>query len=167
MLCPNCRIPATPDQKLCPGCGLPLPEFSQLLDDKLPTQPKEALVGKRKARRRGLRLWTGAGIIFYLALYWAIISKIIIGKGRVLSGILFLLVITAISVGGLLILYAAALQKRSGYRLSDRRKAKSDTSRQLLASQPREVATSVTEDTTELLERDLPDKDPERSFRED
>ncbi len=154
MHCPNCGIPVPADQKFCRACGLSLPEFSQLLTEKLPTAPEDLQVQKRKIERWGLRLWTGAGAIFYIALYWTIISEIIIGKGHVLGGILFLLVITAISLGGLLILYSSALEKRSAYRLSDQPREKGDTSPELMARPPSELTTSVTEHTTELLEND-------------
>lgn len=154
MHCPNCGIPVPADQKLCGACGLSLPEFSQMLAEKLPTAKEDLRVRKRKMEIWGLRLWTGAGAIFYIALYWAIISEIIIGKGHVLGGILFLLVITAISIGGLLILYSAALEKRSAYRLSDQSREKGDTSPELMMSPPSELTGSVTEHTTELLEDD-------------
>lgn len=165
MHCPNCGIQASPDQKFCRACGLSLPEFSQLLAEKLPALAEELQVQKRKIERWGLRLWTGAGIIFYIALYWTIISEIIIGKGHVLGGVLFLLVITAISLGGLLILYSSALKKRSAYRLSDQPREKGDTSPELLASPPSELTTSVTEHTTELLEDDNSNEAERRSLR--
>jgi type VI protein secretion system component VasK len=165
MHCPNCGNAASADQGFCRACGLSLPEFSQLLEEKLPTQPEKLKMQKRKAELWGLRLWTGAGIIFYIALYWAIISQIIIGKGHVLGGILFLLVITAISLGGLLILYSAALARRSAYRLSDQTERKGDTSPEQLASQPSELTTSVTENTTELLEKDVANEQQQGQFR--
>jgi zinc ribbon protein len=152
MHCPNCGNPALADQQFCRACGLSLPEFSQLLVEKRPAAQDDLQVQKRKIERWGLRLWTCAGAVFYVALYWAIISEIIIGKGHVLGGILFLLVITAISLGGLLILYSSALEKRSAYRESQSR-AKGDTSPELAASPP-ETTTSVTEHTTELLADD-------------
>ncbi len=161
MHCPNCGISASTDQQYCRGCGLSLPEFSQLLADKFPEEQEELQVKKQKAQRWALALWTGAGIIFYIAFYWAIISEIIIGKGHVLGGILFLLVVTAISVGGLLILYSAALQNRSGIR-----KQKADTTPELPASPPSGLETSVTDHTTELLEEDVARDQQERALPE-
>ena len=164
MHCPNCGIPAPLDQKFCRACGLSLPEFSQLLEEKLPTE-EEVQVKRRKAERWSLRLWTIAGAILYIALYWTIISEIIIGKGHVLGGILFLLVITAISLGGLLILYSSALQKRSAYRVSGQPKENGDTSADLLAGQPSELTSSVTEHTTELLEKEIAKEPPKTALR--
>ena len=154
MHCPNCGIPVPADQRFCPACGLSLPEFSQLLTEKVPTAQEDLQVQKRKIERWRLRLWTGAGAIFYIALYWAIISEIIIVKGHVLVGILFLLVVTAISLGGLLILYSSALEKHSAYRRSNQPREKGDTSPELMLSPPSELTSGVTEHTTELLEDD-------------
>src|SRR5206468_3586789 len=92
--------------------------------------------------------------IFYVALYWAIISEIIIGKGHVLGGTLFLLVITALSVGGLLILYSSALEKRSKYMQADREESspKLATAPELLPSTDDSMRVSKTDNTTKLLE---------------
>ena len=173
MHCPNCGTQASPNQKFCRGCGLSLPEFSQLLSDKLPTMPEDLQVQKRKLERLGLRLWTGAGVIFYIALYWAIISGIIVRKGHVLGGVLFLLVITALSVGGLLILYSSALEKRSGlkkrfaYGPADQPKKEDDTSPELLASKPSGLTPSVTEPTTELLEKEVSKEQQKTALHEE
>lgn len=166
MHCPNCGSAASADQTFCRTCGLSLPEFSQLLAEKLPTQPEELQVQKRKAERWALRLWTLAGVVFYIAFYWTIISEIIIGKGHVLGGILFLLVVTAISLGGLLLLYSAALQKHSAYRRTRQTEKKDATTADLLDGQPAELAISVTEQTTELLEKNVANEQQQDSFRE-
>ena len=159
MHCPNCGISASTDQQFCPGCGISMPGYSHLAD-KLPTKPEEPAVQKRMARRN-LRIWTGAGIIFYIAFYWVIISKIIIGKGNLLAGILFLLMVTAISVGGLLFFYSVALQKRSGIR-----KQNVETTPELQAGPPSGLETSVTDHTTELLEEDVAHDQQERALHE-
>ena len=153
MHCPNCGHRASTDQQFCRTCGLNLTEFSHLLAERLPSLKGDLQVQKRKFEKWALRLWTVAGAIFYLALYWAIISEIIIGKGHVLGGTLFLLVITALSLGGLLILYAAALEKRSKYLRPDPREElpKRDTAPVLSTANP-DVVMSVTEHTTDLLE---------------
>lgn len=150
MHCPHCGAESV-DQSFCGNCGQILAEFSQLLAEK-PTRRDELKIQKRKAQRLSLTLWTGAGIVFYIVLYWIIISEIIIRKGHKEAGILFLVVITAISVGGLLVLYSAALAKRSAYRVSDPRGDKPNTP----CSQTLELRTSDTEPTPELLEKDVP-----------
>ena len=152
MHCPNCGITAPLDQKFCRSCGLSLPEFSQLLEAKLPTA-EEVQVKRRKAERWSLRLWTIAGAILYIALYWTIISEIIIGKGHVLGGVLFLLVVTVISIGGLLMLYSLSLNKRSAYSLPDEPRVR-DTSPESLTDSRTELNMPVTEWTTEILEKD-------------
>jgi len=122
-----------------------------LLEEKLPTE-EEVQVKRRKAERWSLRLWTIAGAILYIALYWTIISEIIIGKGHVLGGVLFLLVVTVISIGGLLMLYSLSLNKRSAYGLLDQ--PQRDTSPESLTEARTELKISVTENTTEILDRD-------------
>lgn len=164
MHCPNCGSPASTDQQFCRACGLNLAEFSQLLAEKLPTLRGELQDQKRKIQRWALRLWTGAGAIFYVSLYWAIIREIIIRKGHVLGGILFLLVITALSLGGLFILYSLALDKRSKHRQPDTRELPGDTTPELLSSEKPELQMSITEHTTHLLESDE-DRDPEQQQR--
>jgi len=163
MHCPNCGNAASTDQQFCRSCGLNLVEFSRLLGERLPSLKGQLQDKKREAERWALRLWTGAGAIIYIALYWAIISEIIIAKGNVLSGILFLLIITAISIGGLLILYSAALEKRSKYMPKEAPQASPvpDTDPELVSSPKLELGASVTEQTTDLLERDEK-KEPER-----
>jgi len=123
-----------------------------LLEEKLPTE-EEVQVKRRKAERWSLRLWTIAGAILYIALYWTIISEIIIGKGHVLGGVLFLLVVTVISIGGLLMLYSLSLSKRSAYGLLDQPQMR-DTSPESLTEARTELKISVTENTTEILDRD-------------
>jgi hypothetical protein len=156
MHCPNCGTPASADQRFCRSCGLNLPEFSRLLAEKLPTLRKELQDQKRKIERWGLGLWIAAGASFYLSLYWAVISEIIIGKGHVLGGTLFLLVITAISLGALLIFYSASLEKRSTLSRADQahQPLKGDTAPELLTGPNPDLTMSVTEHTTELLEKD-------------
>ena len=151
MDCPNCGIPVPVDQKSCRSCGLRLPEFSQLLEKKIPTE-EEIQINRRKAERWSLRLWTIAGAILYIALYWTIISEIIITKGHVLGGVLFLLVVTVISIGGLLMLYSLSLKKRSAYSLLDEPR-ETDKATESLTDAPTEVKMSVTERTTELLDK--------------
>lgn len=145
MLCPHCGAESV-NRNFCGACGRNLAEFSQLFAAKR-TQPEELRSRKSKAQRLSLRLWTGAGIVFYIALYWIIISKVVVGKGHKLGGILFLVAVTVISVGGLLILYSAALTKRSASPVSDQRDAKHDTD---FGNQTLELPTSVTEHTTEI-----------------
>lgn len=118
---------------------------------------------KRKAQRRGLILWTIAGAVFYIALYWAIIGEIIIRKGHVLQGIVFLLAVTAISIGGLLLLYSLTSKQR-GNRLEDDSQA-SNASPEELPQGRNEVIMPVTERTTELLEKDDSNKQ-ERTNRD-
>ena len=151
MHCPNCGIAAPLDQKFCRSCGLSLPEFSQLLEKSLPTE-EEVQVKWRKAERWSLRLWTIAGAILYIALYWTIISEIIITKGHVLGGVLFLLVVTVISIGGLLMLYSLSLKKRSAYSLLDEPRV-IDTAPESLTDEQTKVKMSVTERTTEILDK--------------
>ncbi|MFY9558502.1 MAG: hypothetical protein WAV47_27710, partial [Blastocatellia bacterium] len=70
--------------------------------------------------------------------------------------VVFLAVITALSLGGLLTFYSSYLDKRSTNSRSTQSEAplKIDTEPQLLPGPKPELTISVTENTTELLEND-------------
>jgi hypothetical protein len=157
MHCPNCGTVSPNDQKFCRACGLSLEKFSQLLAEQLPTT-KTSLENQRssKLEKAAFGLWTGAAAIFFGAICWGIISEIIIRKGEVLGGVLFLTVLTAISLGALLITYSSHLEKRAASRQLDKPEAmpKADTAPDLLSGIGPAPMTSVTDHTTELIEND-------------
>jgi hypothetical protein len=164
MQCPKCGILTPADQQFCRACGVSLPEFTELLAEKIPTERGDRRLHRRKTEKWRLRIWTCAGAVFYLALYWIIISEIVIRKGHVLRGILFLVAITAISFGGLLILYKAALGKRSKHREKDQPK-KGDPSPDLVADPAAELRTSISEPTSELPENEDSKEEERGSMR--
>ncbi len=170
MQCPKCGILIPADQQFCRACGVSLPEFTERLAEKTSTEQYDRRIHRRKTEKWRLRLWTCAGAVFYLALYWIIISEIVIRKGHVVRGILFLVAITAISFGGLLILYKAALGKRSKHHKKDQPK-RGDTSPDFVAGPAAELRTSnsertsISEPTSELPENEDSKEEERGSMR--
>ena len=117
MHCPNCGHKTTTEQKYCRACGLSLERVTQLLAELGPPAHDVAAHGKgderlrRYAERAGLALLAGGGLVFFVAIYWVIITKIIIGKGELLTGTIFLALLTALVFGGLLLSYASSARK--------------------------------------------------------
>ena len=110
--------------------------------------------------RLGISLWIVAGVILVGAIFWAIISEIIIDKGEVLTGILFLTFILALVLGGLLVSYSSSRKRPSG---PDGQEKRANTAPELLAGISPSLRTSVTERTTELIEREQRESGPTQS----
>jgi hypothetical protein len=161
MYCPACGTNISGDQKFCRHCGAALEGVSQLIAARDPALSSDQSVNsdhqrqavQRNAGRLGLILVSGASAIFYLSVCWAVISEIIIGKGHILGGILFLTVLTAVALGGLLLTYSSS-NKRSGVIKSTQSTAlsKEEASSGLLRRILPKQIPSITEHTTELLE---------------
>jgi hypothetical protein len=166
MHCPNCGSGASEDQRFCRSCGLGLEEFSRLLTEKLVAEnltaaPRAGAARNRALQRIGFSLWVGAGAILVGGVLWGIISEIIMGKGEVLGGLLFLIFILAIVIGGLLVTYSSSRKQSGG---ADGREIKgANTAPELASGTPHSLHMSVTERTTELIERENKDPVPPRS----
>jgi hypothetical protein len=163
MHCPNCGSDASEDQRFCRSCGLGLEDFSRLLTEKLlsenlPAAPRAVAARNRALQRLGFFLLVGAGAILVGGVFWGIISEIIISKGEVLGGLLFLIFILAIVIGGLLVTYSSSREQPSG---ADGRQLKgANTAPELASGATPSLQMSVTERTTELIERENRDSVP-------
>ena len=148
MHCPHCGTQASPDRRFCRACGFNLTQISKKYVEELETKPEgSSSEGRGRRNRLGMGLMFGGIATIFIAAYWAIISEIIIGKGQVVGGIVFLLVLTAIVSGGILL--------ASGERRSSQRAASNKQSEPLLfPEQQSAIAPSVTEHTTELIGRE-------------
>jgi hypothetical protein len=121
MHCPKCGIPAAEVQKFCRSCGFGLEKIAQLLEESPAATSENPPAGENldKLQNRLNRmdqLWQAAlvtlGGAFVTAICWAIISKVMIEKGQLISGGLFLLFFLGIVVMGLSALYLES-QKQS------------------------------------------------------
>jgi hypothetical protein len=164
MFCPNCSAKSAADQKFCRGCGLKLDKVSLLIVEQLPAgslseSTPEEITRLLKSKQRIERLLVGIGLIagsvFVLAITLTIIFKLIIGKGAVLQGAMFLGLIIAAVVALALVRYRESVLE------SLARRGVTDGQPTLPAAAPttnllpEALATpvgSVTDRTTELLE---------------
>src|SRR5262245_22910426 len=98
MHCPNCGAQAPRDQKFCRKCGLNLEKVPELLLSQLAETHSEMPARLTKSRQMMERLATAGGIsfilgggIFFLCLLYNIVTRHIIAKGQVVSGMALLL----------------------------------------------------------------------------
>lgn len=154
MYCPNCGKTNSSEQKFCRSCGLSLEKVAQSLAEQLPTtDPDRRLQDRRRKVERWLNVVAGSAIsILVVGVLWGIIYKIIIVKGDVLTGLMFLGFIVGLILFALLVLYRESLLKASGQRQSPQPALRQAGDTAKLLSEPRlEPTPSVTEHTTELL----------------
>lgn len=154
MHCPNCGTRTASEQKFCRACGMALDKVAQILAEQRPEVIEDELIRRRKEKvELALTLLVG-GVVSTLVvvIIWAIIFKVMIGRGEMLKGGIFLTFI----VGGLLAL-ALLLYRESLLEREAKRAAPSQT--QLppapgtrgLPEPSFEPVPSVTDRTTELL----------------
>ena len=154
MYCPNCGQATSTEQKFCRSCGLSVEKAAQSLVEQLPAVEPNTRLRERQRRVERLLYMLGgsAAVIFVVSLFWTIVKEIIIGKGHVLGGLIFLAFILGFIVFAVLMLYRESLLKAS----SKRHSAKStlpqaEHTARLLPESRVEPIPSVTEHTTELL----------------
>lgn len=175
MHCPKCGTPAADDQKFCRSCGFRLEEVAQLLEESPPVfddnPPASENLDKLQNRiNRMDKFWT-AGLVllggaFVTTVCWGIIDKIIIEKGHVISGSIFLFFILGLVSLGLSGWYVESQRKK----LVEQQKRppspqpstsplpdalpdglNADTTNKLLPEPDLSSAASVTEETTARL----------------
>lgn len=153
MYCPNCGKTNSQEQKFCRSCGLQLEQVVQSLVQQL-TAPdaNKSLVEKQHSLDRWIKIVAVSTIsLFVGAVLWGIIYSIIIVKGEVLAGSIFLAVILGLVLFGLLVLYRESLaQKSSKQKVSLPDVQATDTAK-LLEEARYEPVPSIVERTTELL----------------
>ena len=86
-----------------------------------------------------------------IAIIWAIIFKLIIGKGEVLQGSIFLAFIVAAAIALALVYYRESLLEKEAKRTTPTQPELADAAEKLLTGPSFEPASSVTDRTTELL----------------
>jgi hypothetical protein len=154
MFCPQCGKPNSAEQKFCRSCGLSLDKVAQSLAEQLPAAE---INGHLKVRQRQIERWISILLgstftIFVGAVIWALVYKIIIVKGEVFEGIVFLALFVAVVTALLLVVYRESLlEAATKHRLSQPGLPLTEPTGKLLAESDLEPIPSVTERTTELL----------------
>ena len=153
MYCPNCGKPNSAEQRFCRSCGLSLEKVVESLTEQLPAIDLDRKLQERKRKvDRWLNISGGTAVSIVVAsVLWGISYEIIIKKGEVLGGSIFLAFIVGLVLVALLAVYRDSLEKASVKRKSSQTNLPQaeDTARLLGSSG--EVMSSVTESTTELL----------------
>jgi hypothetical protein len=154
MYCPNCGKENSAEQKFCRTCGLSLEKAVQSLAEQLPALDLDKNLRERQERvDRLINIVAGSAISIAVGgILWGIIYGIIIVKGEVIAGLLFLAFIVGVILFALLSLYRESLSKAAGKRhlLQPPPTQASDTAK-LLPDSQMEPIPSITERTTELL----------------
>lgn len=154
MYCPSCGKTTSVEQKFCRFCGLSLEKVAQSLAEQLPAAElnKHLQERQRLVERLLVTLVGGGSAILVISIVWAIIDKVILGKGHVLGGLIFIAFILGLVTFVLLALYRDSLVDASGkHRLSQLTLPQSEPRAGLLPESYIEPIPSMTEHTTELL----------------
>ena len=100
MYCPNCGKANSSEQKFCRSCGLNLEDATRSLIEQLPAgEQDQRLLRRKQLVERVLLILGGVGITAFVCLIiGTIITEIIIGKGNVIGGIVFIAFILGMAV---------------------------------------------------------------------
>jgi hypothetical protein len=154
MYCPNCGRTNTPGQKFCRSCGLSLEKIAQEIAEQLPAEEVgKHLQDRQRGVERGLHIVAGSTIsLVVCGVVWGIIYEIILVKGEILAGSLFLSFVVGLLLFAGLAVYRDTLLKASGKRqVTPQKMSQAEETANLLLESFREVTPSVTERTTKLL----------------
>jgi hypothetical protein len=151
MYCPNCGKTNSSEQNFCRSCGLNLEKIAQSILEQLPAGELDKVIQDRRRRAdRLIKFVAGSAISIVVAsVLWGIIYEIIIVKGEVLAGSIFLSFILALILFALLVIYRESLLKASRRPFAEQEMPKA-TAKLLPESQAQSMA-SITERTTDLL----------------
>ena len=156
MYCPNCGKTNLTEQKFCRSCGFSLEKTVQSLADQLPALELDKQLRERQRKvDRLIKIVAGSvGSIIAGGVIWAIVYGIIIVKGEVLTGLVFLAFIIGVILFGLLSIYRDSLRKTADTRrLAAPPQQLGENTGELLSESHFEPF-SITERTTELLVED-------------
>jgi hypothetical protein len=159
MHCPNCGTRSAAEQKFCRSCGLNLEKVAQTLAEQLPTlAPTSAISSELIERRKKIERWIAGlcatgGAAFVLFLVYGIIYKMMIVKGAVFQGAVFLALLVGFVTALLLVIYREHLQEQAAKASASETHAlpQSESTAKLLEEAHAPSFASVTERTTELL----------------
>jgi uncharacterized membrane protein YedE/YeeE len=153
MFCPNCGRTNSEDQRFCRSCGLSLEKTLQSLSEQLPGEALNEGVRSRQRLVERLLQVVGFGAISLVvgAVLWGIIYRVMLVKGEIIGGSVFLAFVLGSILFGLLAMYRTSLARTTAKRqLLRNQSALTEPITGKLA--PGEAMPSITETTTELLE---------------
>lgn len=115
MYCPSCGKATSSELKFCRACGLSLEKVARSLAEQLPAADLDKNLRRRQGQiERWLSILLGSAFgIFVIAVIWTLIYKLIIVKGDVLTGVIFLGLFIALVVALLLVVYRESLLEAS------------------------------------------------------
>ncbi|MFN2510598.1 MAG: hypothetical protein ABR568_04050 [Pyrinomonadaceae bacterium] len=131
-----------------------LEKVAQSLAEQLPAaELNKHLQDRRRLTERWISILLGSTFtIFVGAVLWALVYKIIIIKGEVLEGLIFLAVFVGMVAALLLVIYRESLLEAAAKRqLAQPKLPLTEPTGKLLPESALEPIPSVTEGTTELL----------------
>ena len=154
MYCPNCGKTNSADQNFCRSCGLQLEKVKQSLVEQLSAEDLDKTFSeKRRKLDKLIQVIAVSTIsIVVVSVIWGIIYSIIIVKGEVLGGLIFLAVILGLVLFGILMTYRDSLLNNSRKREIMQPELHAPDTAKLLAESHIEPIQSVTDRTTDLLE---------------
>lgn len=157
MFCPNCGAEALPTQKFCRACGLHLEQVAQyLLTQTTITQAN--LLGQSRVIEwlRNLAA-LGTGVILFCSVLFFFLYVLLVERNpiEVLKIVVVAKILFGIGMTAALSLYLHSLRNKLSQKgeFQSAGLAPSPTTRELLPEAACNSAPSVTEHTTELLER--------------
>jgi hypothetical protein len=160
MHCPNCGTKASAGQKFCRACGFSLEKVEQLIADQKAAateQPAKATAGLSDDWLRRLEKWAAralfalGGILGGLML-WAIITKVMIEKGRIFQGSVVLMILAAAALASFLAYLDSERKKLATARSNQQHSLPQAQETAKMLSEPNaEMVASVTEQTTANL----------------
>lgn len=154
MYCPNCGRTNSAEQRFCRSCGLSLEKIVESIAEQLTAHElDEHLRDRQRKVDRLLNITAGTVISIVVgAVLWGIIYEIIIVKGELLGGSLFLAFVVGLILVALLAVYRESLVKASTKRSRlEQGTPKAETTAELLPESSAKSIPSITEHTTELL----------------
>ncbi|HYH86526.1 MAG TPA: zinc ribbon domain-containing protein [Pyrinomonadaceae bacterium] len=152
MHCPNCGTKTSTEQKFCRACGLSLDELARMLTEQLP-EARARLLERQQKVERWLGRVSGAFVaMFVCAIIVAVVWGVIIAKGQILGGLLFLAFIIGAVASLSLVYYNESLKEKLGQPPAPNPSLPDPAPTGKLLPEPRfEPVPSVTERTTDLL----------------
>ena len=156
MHCPRCGTNATVGQQFCRSCGLNLEKVAELLGDE-PAEPSSLVDERARLRGRALKFehWGGiAGLVTFglilLTMIVVVISQMIM-KGRVIPGVLIILLAIGAAMMGLFQTYSKSLKEKLEEKALPRAAKSPEPQGAPELEAYREPVPTVTDRTTELL----------------